>query len=201
MTLNLLCGCWLIGTGTPPIWQVNQPTLKMMSSFLCNFLSSSVCICILLGLDLVLCRYKDHSPHVWAVVLDQEDHKSVAESVGLTSLGKVFSDVHEFRLSSEQHASLRQQLGHDDAVVEHVHNTVTSHPSVIWAEFQKPIKRVIRGEDGEDSDHRESHTVITFNDPSYSQQWHLVRKQMMTWFMVTNQNTSYLMCIRMCLIE
>ena len=108
-----------------------------------------------------------YSPPVWAVRLNHDDHLSVAENVGLTSLGRVFSDVHEFRLTKTNHDTLRRQLGHDDdTILKHVHSSVVSHPSVVWAELQKPLKRERRSSD--------SIHDFDFNDPSYTQQWHLV---------------------------
>ncbi len=123
---------------------------------------------VLVESSIVLGDKNDFSPHVWAVRLSDNDHHSVAEKAGLTSLGKVFSDIHEFRLSKTHHENLRNRFDHDDdAVLKHVHTSIITHPSVTWAEWQKPLRRVTRS----------SGNSKQFNDPSYAQQWHLVSLQ------------------------
>lgn len=103
---------------------------------------------------------EESSSHIWAVRLNHSDHVSVAQNLGLTSHGQVFHDVHEFRLYKKDHAILTEVLGSSEHVVKHVHSRVMSHPSVVWAEFQQPLNREKR--------------TRRFNDPSFSQQWHLV---------------------------
>ena len=107
-------------------------------------------------------QVNDYS-HVWAVRLNHDDHKAIAEDVGLTSYGRVFHDVHEFRLSESRHSILKRQLGDSSTVIKHVHHRVVSHPAVDWVELQVPLKR-----------ERRTEKMGLFNDPSFGQQWHLV---------------------------
>ncbi len=136
-------------------------------------MSSTITLSFIIHLFLngyfVLSKREEFSSHVWAVRLNHEDHETVADSVGLQSLGDVFSGVHEFRLTKANHANLKRQLGHDDAVLDYVHQSVVSHPAVVWAEFQKPLKRERRYSEQGRGDQ-------SFNDPSFIQQWHLVRR-------------------------
>ena len=152
-----------------------------MSIQICCFVFFEV-ILLVVEYNLAAGREYDTSPHVWAVRLNHDDHESVAKRVGLTSLGRVFSDIHEFRLSQTARANLRRQLGHDDAVIEHVHSSVVSHPAVEWAELQKPLRR-----------ERREDIYDVFNDPSFSQQWHLVSCLILA-CSVVNHSTQRIAC-------
>lgn len=100
----------------------------------------------------------------WAVRLSHTSHHSVASQLGLHSYGplnnELLTDVYEFNLHSEDHVRLLRHYKSHDHVLRHIHRRIVTHPHVIWAEHQYMLSRQKR--------------EVSFNDPSFPLQWHLV---------------------------
>ena len=91
----------------------------------------------------------------WAVSLTGGTASEIADELGMENRGEILpgNKIYEF---SYVHKS-RTKRGD----VAGLHSRLLDHHHVNWAELQKPLVRVRRDMD--------------FNDPSYTDQWHLVR--------------------------
>ena len=107
--------------------------------------------------------YAGGDPIVWAVTLSHTDHMSVANDLGLNTHGPVselLNDIYEFHLTERDHMMLARDLGSQNVAIQHTHSRMLNHRHIRWAELQTQRHRVKR--------------EVTFNDPSFYQQWHLV---------------------------